>query len=296
MKKKASLYIMAIVMAFFMVCPAYAGTAPADVTAGEEPDCVIMFASDYQSRNTSANTNLARAMEAAYNAGYQFDNVIFCGDYTTKSGTANYGGNTDKNIKAVRNTVAAVDPSIPSEDMIFVQGNHDKLTGSISTEGLHYFDDYIVYVLNTQRGNPWKQGYSRKESTVKSGASKLDKALAGLAAKGETRPVFIATHVPLHFSSRTASTTGDNLYSKHIYNAIKKYADKLSITFVFGHNHSSNYDNYLGGGIVYRPTSSNIMIPRVTSSSAKRTTKYNVCSLNFTYMNAGYVGDRKSVV
>jgi len=59
----------------------------------------------------------------------------------------------------------------------------------------------------------------------------------------------------------------------------------LNIIFLYGHNHSSGYDNYIGGGSVYLKKGDTMLVPDYDNylSPAEVT-------LNFTYMTAGYIG------
>ena len=59
----------------------------------------------------------------------------------------------------------------------------------------------------------------------------------------------------------------------------------LNIIFLFGHNHSGGYDNYIGGGSVYLKKGDTMLVP----SYIDYTTPEAV-TLNFTYMTAGYIG------
>jgi hypothetical protein len=58
----------------------------------------------------------------------------------------------------------------------------------------------------------------------------------------------------------------------------------LNIIYLFGHNHSSGWDDYLGGSAVYLKKGDSINIAQGS------TTKFQAETLNFTYMNAGYTG------
>ena len=112
-----------------------------------------------------------------------------------------------------------------------------------------------------------------------------------LIASRDKRPVFIATHVPLHFSGRTSSlhTTGDNMYSSVLFDVINEAGKDLDIFFTFGHNHSKGWDCYLGESCIYMTVGDEILIPEYSEGAANSNT-YKVEKLNFTYFNAGYIG------
>lgn len=61
-------------------------------------------------------------------------------------------------------------------------------------------------------------------------------------------------------------------------------AKGLNIIFLYGHNHSNGWDDYLGGSAVYLKKGDKILI----AQNDKRA--YQEKTLNFTYMNAGYTG------
>ena len=58
----------------------------------------------------------------------------------------------------------------------------------------------------------------------------------------------------------------------------------LNIIFLYGHNHSSNWDDYLGGAAVFLTKGDSMIV----AQGGKKT--YKEMTLSFTYMNAGYVG------
>jgi hypothetical protein len=64
-------------------------------------------------------------------------------------------------------------------------------------------------------------------------------------------------------------------------------ANGLNILFLFGHNHSGGYDDFLGAGSVYLKKGDQMIVPQYGANF-----KYNwdTVTLNFTYMNVGYVG------
>ena len=62
-------------------------------------------------------------------------------------------------------------------------------------------------------------------------------------------------------------------------------ANGLNILFLFGHNHSSGYDNYIGGGSVYLKKGDTMLVPNYDNYLLA-----DEVSLNFTYMTAGYIG------
>ena len=257
------------------------------------PRAVIFCASDYQEEpgwDTPA-TNLASILGAAADE-LSISGIIMCGDYTNDARLHDYQLSPEDSITEIRGIVKDKAPGVTDENMIFVQGNHDALTDSIAESGLHEYDDYLVYVLNTQNDFPWKQGKTPGAlDKVKAASKALDECLSGLAEKGEKRPVIIAGHVPLHFTARTSTrhTTGDNLYSSLIFNVVNKAGKDLDIIYLYGHNHSKGWDCYMGGSSVFRAAGDTVLIPEL-SESVVTSDKYTRETLAFTYMIAGYTG------
>ena len=258
------------------------------------PLATVFFASDYQGEPGFAypGDTLLAVLNTAKADGKNVQKVVMCGDYSNDNKLHDYQISPDEAIDEMRADIASVYPDVSGEKIMFIQGNHDKMTDRIAKSGLHEEEDYLVYVLNTENDFPWKQG--KVEGSLK----KVQKAAAAmkacfdeLIAEGETRPVFIAGHVPLHFTARTSSkhTTGDNLYSSLIFDVVNEAGKSLDIIYCFGHDHSKGWDCYLGGSSVYKAPGETILIPRYKKGK-KNTDKYSEDVLNFTYMNAGYIG------
>lgn len=262
--------------------------------APAEPPEIVFFASDYQVESgwdTPAET-LTGILQTVKGAGKSPSNTVFCGDYTNDSKLHDYQVSPDESINEIKGIVAEQCPDVPQEDIIFVQGNHDRMTDLISSTGLHEYDDYLVYVLNTENDFPWKQGRNTDfRNRVISASEEMKKCFDDLIAKGETRPVFIAGHVPIHFTARTSSrhSTGDNMYASYIFDTVNEAAASLDIVYFFGHNHAKGWDCYLGGSSVFRAPGDKILIPDAGDNTAS-TDAFTEETLNFTYLNAGYVG------
>ena len=259
-----------------------------------DPAAVIFTASDYQADPNfdMPEQTLRELLKAVSEDGLTPDAALICGDYTNDAKLHDYQLSPEDSIAEIRSVLEEEAPSVKSDDVIFVQGNHDRLTESISESGLHEFDSYLVYVLNTENDFPWKQGVTPgclKKVTEASEAMK--DCLDSLIAQGETRPLIIAGHVPLHYTARTSSrhTTGDNLYSSLIFDVVNEAAADLDIIYLFGHNHSKGWDCYLGGSSVYKAPGDTILLPAFDETRVT-TDEFTEKTLAFTYMNAGYTG------
>ena len=254
----------------------------------------VFCASDYQAEPgwPAPSESLTGIVKAVKADGKVPRNVIVCGDYTNEPGLYDYQLSPDESIAEIRQIVQTEFPEVPQDDILFVQGNHDKLTDAISSSGLHEYDDYLVYVLNTESDFPWCQGKtSGSLSKVRESSEELKDCLDRLISNGETRPVFIAGHVPLHFTARTSSrhNTGDNLYSSLIFNTVNEAAKDLDIIYLTGHNHSKGWDCYLGGGSIFKAPGDSVLIPEFDENNVTSDT-FTEEPLNFTYLNAGYTG------
>ena len=271
-------------------------TEQEEARADEEgiPLATVFFASDYQAEpGFAAPADALRgSMAAAKSDGKIIDSIVICGDYTNDGVLHDYQLSPDESIEEIRGIAKEEIPGMSDEDMVFVQGNHDKLTGQITESGLHDEGDYLIYVLNTEEDFPWKQG---KKSGCLAKVTKASEAMKDcfdeLILKGETRPVIIAGHVPLHFTARTSSrhSTGDNLYSSLIFNVVNEAAGSLDIVYLYGHNHSKGWDCYMGGSSVFRSKGDTILIPEFNEYKVD-TDMYSEETLRFTYLNAGYTG------
>ncbi len=256
------------------------------------PPDTLVFASDYQDMRgwDKPSVTLEGILEQIKSADIVPTNVIYCGDYTNDEVLHDYQLKPDDSIQEIREVVAEECGTVSQDDMIFVQGNHDRLTDAISATGLHEYDNYLVYVLNTQYEFPWKQGRDRdSEDRIISASEDMKKCFDELIARGETRPVIIAGHVPLHFTARTSSrhSTGDNMYASYIFDTVNEAAGSLDILYLFGHNHSKGWDCYLGGSSVFMERGEEILVP-LAGSNTGSTDDFTSRELNFTYMKAGY--------
>lgn len=280
------------------------GDAGTDAGTGEDgteavPSATVFFASDYQPEEgfDEPSETLGKILTAARADGKTIDSAVMCGDYSNEGRLYDYQVSPDEAIEEIRTIVAEECPGIKDQSreeaaILFVQGNHDMMTSHITAAGLHEYEDHLVYVLNTEEDFPWKQGKTAGcLAKVKKSSADMKACFDELIERGETRPVFIAGHVPLHFTARTSSrhNTGDNLYASLIFDVVNEAAGSLDIVYLFGHDHSKGWDCYLGGSSVYKAKGDEILIPRF-SEEMVNTDEYSREKLGFTYLNAGYSG------
>lgn len=283
----------------------------------EEPDdpieadalSTVLFLSDFQTGNEVAPYQSAADVPEALrsvirgigqkmvHAGFQeIDSALLCGDYSAFNGQYNYDASPVYGLEALSAELQALWPQLAS--IIKIQGNHD-LTNYPYDSGPVEFDNYVVYAINTmynsaQEGSfPWyQQASASNKAAVQRLADRLEAYLAGMRQNNDHRPVIIMCHVPLHFSGRSSSLygSGDNMNAGLVFDVINEAAKDQDIVFLFGHNHSNGWDNYLGGSAVFRQPGETILIPDADRRSGNTTNYYRAEKLNFTYMNAGYVG------
>lgn len=206
------------------------------------------------------------------------DGFFFCGDYAHHT----YGvvEETVSGIKAIKETMSPV----VTENMVFIQGNHDAAVG---TEGLCLSGDndpengrYGVFVLH----NADYMWHNDNELTIKRTAQRLSEYLNEKLILAYDKPIFVLSHLPLHYSMRT-KFDGDKMYANYIFDVLNEAGKKgLNIFFLFGHDHSNGWDDYLGGSCVYLGKGDEILIAQASQTEFKAET------LNFTYLNPGYVG------
>ncbi len=257
----------------------------------ETPLAVCLSGSDYQSARHQDPTTITPDMLARIEkAHYYPDLLILCGDYV--DGGADYGGEAEEFIESITEDAEMFFPGFtPARNQLVVQGNHDKDEGEFAEDGPHEYESFIVYVLNTGTSNPWQQGPKWPEShdAVRRAAEDLADWLDGLIEAGETRPVLVATHVPLHFSRWTAEG-GDNIWAGELFDALNARGDRLDLVFLFGHNHGGHGDSSIGGSCILRQPGEDLLVPDPQDGETAGTKRYRRETLTFSYMNAGYIG------
>lgn len=282
MKTKRFQRLLAFVLVLCMVIPMLPKiTLPVTAAGTTTEDPVIVIAgSDFQ--NKSGDTAGAAAVtkfltSIKNNGGYSAVNgFLFAGDYS-------HGTTTTASVSALKGAINGVYAGLAdSQNAVFVQGNHDAdsmtTDGTLSASGARDAEDYGVYVIN-EKDYMW---YNSDEETVKNTAAALQTYLDNKA--NYDKPIFVVSHLPLHYNMRTKND-GDGRYAHYIFDVLNNAGAKgLNIIFLFGHNHSNGWDDYLGGSAVYLAKGDSINIAQGEKDS------FDVETLNFTYMNAGYVG------
>lgn len=221
------------------------------------------------------------------------DGFICAGDYS-------YGYSTNANtLKTHLDYLKNAVESIYGFDLneVYVQGNHDQVTpdpnkNGLSKSGAHDTNAYGVYVIN-EDDYMWASNASHSstsysgmsaEAIVKQTAANLKTYLDAKTAEKYDKPIFVVSHLPLHYSMRTRND-GDCMYANLIFDVLNTAGNNgLNIIFMYGHDHSNGWDDYLGGSCVYLAKGSSINIAQSSQTNFKTET------LKFTYMNAGFTG------
>ncbi len=237
----------------------------------------VLAGSDFQASSHDAGATIVSGLLAKIKVDYPTMNgFLFAGDYDV-----NYNDSANGKAK-LQETVQAVYGT--GMDEIYVQGNHDSdsLVGStLTASGANDAENYGVFVIN-EKDYMW---YNNDEATIKKTAENLEAYLNAKRNAGYTKPIFVMSHLPLHYCMRTRSGGNDGMHANYIFDVLNEAGNAgLNIIFMFGHNHSHGWDDYLGGAAIFLTHDDKINIAQNSTTVFKEET------LAFTYMNAGYVG------
>lgn len=237
----------------------------------DEEEPIILFGSDYQGEDRYNNTKEILEIIKKYIEPNLF---IMCGDYRITLDD-NYV-ESEEGILELSKLFKEYYNDVP---LITIQGNHD-ISSVVGIPKKDYFetDKYIIYIINKDNYTDNQGNNENSKEMVENTSNKLSKYLEEQINNKSNKPIFIVTHVPLHYSNRNNGE--DNKYAYILFDTINKYSKDLDIVFLFGHNHSSDYDDYIGGSINYISKGSNMNVGGTNKEEV----------INFTYMNAGYVG------
>ena len=233
---------------------------------------VLVAGSDFQQDQISSYTDnsLKKLTHRVVSAGYDIDRMIFCGDYEYDD------HNTTDSMRLMKELVS---DSVSSEKLIFVQGNHDEV--SLFHDTVIEDDQYSVFMLH-ETMMPF---CAKNDDVIVESAETLNLYLQHKVETKDTRVLFIASHMPLHYSMRTFYDS-DGQYAELIFDVIHHAAEQgLNIVYLYGHNHSNGYDDYLGGASVYLQKGDLLHVAKYGQPKSEPVEKV----LNFTYMNAGYL-------
>ena len=258
------------------------GAETYDADSGSSVLAIVIAGSDFQNPNgnkagAQTVTNILTQMK---NDGHtKADGFLFCGDYDYD--TVGSTSSTEAGITALKNAVTGTYSTLANDRMVLVEGNHDAAAANgLATSGAHDAAEYGVFVIN-EDDYMWNNS---SESRIQQTANNLKSYLDAKVTAKYAKPIFVVSHLPLHYSMRTKND-GDGKYANYIFDVLNEAgAASLNIIFLYGHDHSNGWDDYLGGAAVYLAKGDEINIAQGSK------TKFNVETLNFTYMNAGFTG------
>ncbi len=251
-------------------------------TITKEDKCTrIIACTDYQGVNghSDSENNVKSILSSMNKNGINSADAFFCcGDYY-------YHWSSEEMKKGIDSLTNIMSSYVDKNNMIFVQGNHDEV--EIGSNGLSKSGnndpingEYGVFVIN-EDDYMW---YNNNKDIVKRCAYNLENYLNNKIFYGFNKPIFILSHLPLNYNMRTYND-GDGKYAKYLFDVLNKAGEQgLNIIYLFGHDHSNGWDDYLGGANIYLQKGDNILIAN------KSQNEFSQRKLNFTYMNAGYVG------
>lgn len=255
------------------------GPVAVPVTAAEQ-EVILLAGSDFQTSNYSTN-GVQRVLDTlAIHGISKADGAFFCGDYTLDSEESNTSATGIGVLKELFNPIVG-------NRMTFVQGNHDhKDAVGLSRAGNNDPASglYGVFVIHEDQYREWGNDRKATETMVKSLRSYLEEK----QRSGWKRPVFVLGHIPLHWSNRTLKD-GSGTDADLIFDALNEYGEKgMNLFYLYGHNHSSGYDDFMGAGAVYLKKGDTMEVCHGDKKEHKPRT------LRFTYMNAGFIGYYKT--
>ena len=260
------------------------GISSASDSLKQHETVYVLAGSDFQPEDdvpATGATQVREILSAIRKAGYtHMDGFLFAGDYEMyhiDSAELSTAG-----VQALQTAVRDVYGSEMRE--IYVQGNHDPDSmienGILTSGGANDTEDYGVFVVH-EKDYMWQFG---DRSTVQTTAESLRLYLEEKLSVGYDQPIFVISHLPLHYSMRTYCN-GDAKDADLLFNVLNDAGAKgLNIIYLFGHDHAQGWDDYMGGASVYLRVGDKINIARGNNTSFKEET------LRFTYLNTGYVG------
>lgn len=273
--------IFTLIFALVLLLSALPAVSAAQVVATEE-DVILLAGSDFQVGNrTYQIENILSVLEI--HGLTRADGAFFVGDYTADSRDSN---TSSEGIRVLKNLFSP----LVGDNMLFTQGNHDHVdTVGLAKDGNNdpASGKYGVFVINENQRMEFNYPYTY--DTTKQAADDLKAYLDDKVAQGFTKPIFVLNHIPLHWGNRTIEQ-GVGAHAELLVKVLNEAGAKgLNIIYLYGHNHGSGYDDFLGNAAVYlkKGDSMEVCVSDPATAQKKEHTTY---TLNFTYMNAGYIG------
>ena len=281
--KKSLSVFCALLLLLAVAVPALAAGSPFDDDAYAD----VLTGSDFQDLGTKAYDRFGRVLAKMKADGMPTpDSMLVGGDYTRL--LFDYAS---PGITQIRDRLTDAYPDADPDAVVCIQGNHDNINAGFTKTGFHDMGTYALYAIN-EDDFPWQQRLQPwVNAKVQKLAADMESCLNGMIEKGDLRPVIVLTHLPLHHTSRAGYA--DNQYAAHIFNVLNKAAETLDVIFLFGHQHSGDYDDYIGGSVNFLQPGDTLRVPLTDKKGADC---YTEETLNFTYANCGYIGYSNNTV
>lgn len=273
--------LLCLLLTFALLISVALPVFAADAVFGDGAYMSVLTASDFQDLGSKAYERFGRMLGKMKDDGLETpDSMLVGGDYTKI--LFDYAA---PGVTQIRQQLTAVYPDADPDAVVCIQGNHDNPTASLTKTGFYDMGGYCLYVIN-EDDFPWQQGLRPlAEKRIKALADKMTAAFDGMIENGDLRPVIVLTHLPLHHTTR--NSYADNKYASYLFNAINAAAETLDVIFLFGHQHSGDFDDYIGGSVNFFAPGETLRVP-LTDKAGENA--YAEETLNFTYANCGYVG------
>ena len=243
-------------------------------------ETVLLAGTDFQASTWEKNfNNINGILGGIKNTdGYElFDGLLFTGDYTPNHGHDNATegiaelDNFTNGFVIGNKVFSEGNHDAPTVEKLSPYGNNDPLGGSFGAFVIHE-EDYGQFG-GTSANNPAADLKAYFDKKIENNWDRK-------------KPIFVLTHVPLHFNWRTISDYGAGKNAQGIVEALNYGGENgFNVIFLFGHNHSGDYDSYLGGASIYLAKGDTMLIAKPENYK-----EYQEVELKFTYMNSGYVG------
>ncbi len=243
-------------------------------------ETLLVSGSDFQASTWEKNMANMDGILAGIEStdGYRlFDGMLFAGDYTPNHGHDNATegiGVLDEysNGFVIGNKVYVEgNHDAPTVELLSPYGNNDPLNGT-----------YGVFIFHEEDYGQFG-GTSDNDVAADLKAYFDEKIESGW---DRNKPIFVVTHVPLHYNWRTISDYGAGENAQYIVESLNYGGENgFNIIFLFGHNHSGDYDSYVGGSSIYLAKGDTMLIANPENYKESQEVE-----LKFTYMNSGYVG------
>ena len=270
--------MLTLSLTLLLLLSAIPAVSAEQIVAAEE-DIILLAGSDFQVGNQTSQIENIFDMLAIHGLT-RADGAFFVGDYTAEARESNTSA---KGIEVLKELYRP----LVGDNMIFTQGNHDPAdTAGLAKDGNNdpASGKYGVFVINENQRMEYNDD-TCYEDTLEA-ANALKAYLDDKVAEGFTKPIFVLNHIGLHWGNRTIRQ-GAAYHGYLLVDVLNEAGAKgLNIIYLYGHNHSSGYDDWLGGSAVYFKKGDKI--PVAMGSKKKEDAKEY--TLNFTYMNAGYIG------